>query len=85
MKKIINSLYLRLVVLKTIRLYQKFLSPDHSIFSSVLPYGCRFKPTCSEYAYTAVEKYGIIKGGFLGIKRIFRCHPFNRGGFDPVP
>jgi putative membrane protein insertion efficiency factor len=45
---------------------------------------CRFNPTCSEYSYQAVEKYGVIKGLFLGLKRIIRCHPWSRGGNDPV-
>ncbi len=46
---------------------------------------CRFRPTCSEYTYQAVEKYGAGKGLFLGLKRIIRCHPWNPGGFDPIP
>ncbi|MCS7093127.1 MAG: membrane protein insertion efficiency factor YidD [Patescibacteria group bacterium] len=45
---------------------------------------CRFTPSCSEYTYQAVEKYGVIKGLLLGLKRVLRCHPFSRGGFDPV-
>lgn len=45
---------------------------------------CRFYPTCSEYTYQAIEKYGIAKGFFLGLKRIVRCHPWNKGGFDPL-
>lgn len=45
---------------------------------------CRFRPTCSEYNYQTVEKYGVIKGLFLGLKRIIRCHPWNKGGYDPV-
>jgi putative membrane protein insertion efficiency factor len=77
--------FFRQIVLSAIRLYQKTLSPDHGLFSLVTPYGCRFQPTCSEYTYQAIAKYGIIKGGWLGIKRIFRCHPWSRGGHDPVP
>jgi putative membrane protein insertion efficiency factor len=46
---------------------------------------CRYKPTCSEYTYQAVEKYGSAKGLILGLKRIVRCHPFAKGGYDPVP
>ncbi|PIV62338.1 membrane protein insertion efficiency factor YidD, partial [Candidatus Roizmanbacteria bacterium CG01_land_8_20_14_3_00_33_9] len=45
---------------------------------------CRFHPTCSQYTYQAVEKYGSLKGLWLGFKRIIRCHPWNKGGFDPV-
>ena len=66
------------VVLWLIRLYQKTIS-------RALPPSCRFIPSCSEYTYQAVEKHGLIKGGWLGIKRIARCHPLNPGGYDPVP
>jgi putative membrane protein insertion efficiency factor len=61
-----------------IRLYQKTIS-------RALPPSCRFVPSCSEYTYQAIEKYGILKGGWLGLKRISRCHPLNPGGYDPVP
>jgi putative membrane protein insertion efficiency factor len=61
-----------------IRLYQILLSP-------VLGPACRFEPTCSEYAYQAISTHGVIKGGWLSIKRILRCHPFHAGGYDPVP
>jgi uncharacterized protein len=72
-------------VLSIIKLYQKTLSPDHGFLAHRHPYGyCRFRPTCSDYTYQAVERYGVIKGGFMGIKRILRCNPFNKGGFDPV-
>lgn len=66
------------LTLKSIRLYKRFLSP-------MLPSACRFEPTCSVYTYQAIEKYGVFKGGWMGIKRISRCHPFNPGGYDPVP
>lgn len=73
------------VVLKLIRLYQKTISPDHGFFSFLHPHGhCRFKPTCSEYGYQAIEKYGIIRGGFRAMWRILRCHPWSKGGYDPV-
>ncbi len=68
-----------------IRLYQKTLSPDHGPLKAKFPYGyCRFQPTCSEYTYQAIEKYGIIKGGLMGSWRILRCNPFSKGGEDPV-
>lgn len=53
--------------------------------SKVLPPSCRFYPSCSHYGYDAIAKYGLIKGGWLTIKRVGRCHPFNPGGYDPVP
>ena len=61
-----------------IRLYQMTVS-------KVLPPSCRFLPTCSEYTHEAISRYGIAKGIWLGMKRISRCHPFNSGGYDPVP
>jgi hypothetical protein len=68
-----------------IRVYQRTLSPDHGIFSQVTPYGCKFYPTCSEYAAQAVAKHGVARGSWLGTKRILRCHPFTAGGVDEVP
>ncbi len=61
-----------------IRVYQMTLS-------RALPPSCRFYPSCSEYTLQAVTKYGVFKGGWLGAKRILRCHPFHPGGYDPVP
>ena len=69
---------LRRLALLLIRFYQLTLS-------RVLPPSCRFTPTCSVYTYQAIEKYGFFKGGWLGVKRISRCHPLNPGGYDPVP
>lgn len=61
-----------------IRLYQRTLS-------KVLPPSCRFYPSCSQYSYEAIRKYGLLKGSWLGFRRILRCNPFNPGGYDPVP
>ncbi len=61
----------------TIVFYQKLISP-------ILPTSCRFYPTCSDYSRQAIEKYGLARGCWLGIKRILRCHPFYPGGYDPV-
>lgn len=73
-------------ILKIIKIYQKYFSPDQSPFYSFHPlFGvCKFYPTCSEYAYQAIEKYGIFKGLFKTILRILRCHPFSHGGYDPL-
>ena len=54
-------------------------------YSKNTPAVCRFYPTCSHYTYQAIERFGVIKGVYLGAKRILRCHPFSKGGFDPVP
>ena len=73
-------------VLWWIYIYQKTLSLDHGPFKFLVPFGqCRFRPTCSEYTYEAVERFGVIKGSILGGKRILKCHPFHEGGWDPVP
>jgi putative membrane protein insertion efficiency factor len=66
------------VFLTFIRFYQKWIS-------RFLPSSCRFYPSCSEYTFQAIEKYGVLKGGWMGVRRIGRCHPFHPGGFDPVP
>jgi putative membrane protein insertion efficiency factor len=68
---------MKYLVLDFLRLYKTFLSP-------FFPPSCRFTPTCSEYAAQAVEKYGAMRGTWLGAKRILRCQPFCKGGFDPV-
>ncbi|MDR2599993.1 MAG: membrane protein insertion efficiency factor YidD [Oscillospiraceae bacterium] len=66
------------ILIGIVRFYRKHLSsPTQS--------KCRFIPTCSVYSLEALEKYGATKGSMLTIKRIFRCHPFNKGGYDPVP
>lgn len=77
--------YPRYFVMKMIRIYQKTLSFDHGIFKGMFPGGyCRFRPTCSEYGYQAVEKYGVLKGGAMICWRVLRCNPFSKGGDDPV-
>ena len=65
------------IILFMIKCYQKI--------SSLTPPRCRFYPTCSEYTKQAILKHGLIKGSWLGIKRIAKCHPLNEGGYDPVP
>jgi putative membrane protein insertion efficiency factor len=66
------------MALGLIRLYQMTIS------QIALP-SCRFVPSCSQYTYEAIEKYGFFRGTWMGMKRLVRCHPFNRGGYDPVP
>lgn len=74
------------IVLFLIKAYQKTISLDHGLLSRFFPTRvCRFHPSCSHYTYEAVEKFGIIKGVYLGARRVSRCHPWNDGGFDPVP
>lgn len=70
-------------LLFAITLHQKFITP---VVDSIFGAGktCRFEPTCSHYAYHAVEKYGVVKGSFMGLSRILRCHPFAKGGYDPI-
>ena len=69
---------MRSVALRLIRFYQHYISPG-------LGSNCRFYPSCSQYTYEAVEKYGVGRGSWMGFKRILRCNPFSKGGFDPVP
>ena len=66
------------LMILVVRGYQVVLSPH-------LPASCRYYPTCSHYAIEALEKHGALRGGWLAVKRIARCHPFRPGGFDPVP
>lgn len=68
----------RQAVVLLIRAYQRLISP-------LLPPACRFTPTCSAYALTSVERHGVIRGGWLALRRVSRCHPWSPGGHDPVP
>ena len=69
---------MKTVLIEMIRFYRSFISP-------LKPPCCRFTPTCSEYALQAIEKYGALKGSWLAVKRIIRCNPFCKGGYDPLP
>jgi uncharacterized protein len=72
-KKIVIAPFLLLI-----RVYQYIISP-------LLPAACRFQPTCSSYMFEALKKHGLLKGGWLGMKRIGKCHPWGSSGYDPVP
>ena len=68
----------KIVFLFLLDVYRRYISPLKSPC-------CRYIPTCSEYAMIAIERYGAMRGGWLALKRILRCHPFHEGGYDPVP
>lgn len=69
---------MKTVLIALVRFYRYAISP-------MLGRNCRFHPTCSEYAIEALERYGALRGGWMAAKRVGRCHPFNPGGYDPVP
>jgi uncharacterized protein len=69
--------YARLATLHLLRAYKFAISP-------MLPAACRYVPTCSEYAMEAVERFGVLRGGWLALRRLLRCHPFGSSGYDPV-
>ncbi len=73
-----TDIIVKAIALALIRLYQVTLSP-------LLGRACRFYPTCSAYTYEAISRYGVLKGSYLGARRLLRCHPFHAGGVDPVP
>jgi len=66
------------ITLALIRVYQRLVAP-------LLPRACRFEPSCSHYGYEAISRYGILRGGWLAVKRVGRCQPLCSGGYDPVP
>jgi uncharacterized protein len=65
-------------MIAAIRFYQRWISPS-------TPASCRFYPSCSEYAAEAMARHGVVRGGWLALRRLLRCHPFHPGGYDPVP
>ncbi len=67
------------ILIAIVKLYRKYISPMKRVPT------CRFTPTCSEYALEALQRYGAVKGSYLAVRRILKCHPFHKGGFDPVP
>ncbi|MCP3982661.1 MAG: membrane protein insertion efficiency factor YidD [bacterium] len=68
----------RSILIGIIRFYKRYISP-------YLPPACRYQPSCSEYAMEAIEVHGVLRGSYLAVCRLARCHPFTKGGFDPVP
>lgn len=68
---------MRTVVIGVLTGYKRWVSP-------MLPSACRYRPTCSEYMMEAVERYGVLRGVWMGVRRLLRCHPFHAGGYDPV-
>jgi len=68
----------RVIALGLVKIYQRGLSP-------LVPPACKYRPTCSEYCAEAISRYGVLRGGWIGVRRLLRCNPFVRGGFDPVP
>jgi uncharacterized protein len=73
------------ILIFTISVYKKTLSPDHGFVKNFFPNGaCIYRPTCSEYTMESIKEFGAIRGSIKGFKRILRCHPFKEGGYDPV-
>ena len=70
---------MKIILIKIIRFYQKYLSALKGRAT------CIYTPTCSQYAIEAIERFGVFKGGYLAVRRLLKCHPFHKGGYDPVP
>jgi len=68
---------MKIVFISILSFYKRFISP-------LIPHSCRFHPTCSEYAIEAVTRHGAFRGSIMAVKRLFKCHPFHPGGYDPV-
>lgn len=78
--------FFKFPLLVIIRVYQRTLSFDHGLLRGRFPNGfCPFQPTCSQFGYEAIEKHGVLRGAGMAGWRILRCHPFTKGGYDPVP
>ena len=85
---LLSTFYLlpRRIATAAIRAYQRTLSPDTGWFRALYPHGyCKFTPTCSAYTHQAIERYGVLRGCWLGFQRVLRCNPWHRGGIDLVP
>ncbi len=76
-KLFISNLF-KLLVISFIKIYQRFVSP-------FFPSSCKFSPSCSKYGIEAINKYGVLKGSVLTVKRILKCNPWSKGGYDPIP
>tara|TARA_X000000950_G_scaffold286382_1_gene395109 strand:- start:3917 stop:4168 length:252 start_codon:yes stop_codon:yes gene_type:complete len=76
-KLFISNLF-KLLVINFIKIYQRFVSP-------FFPSSCKFSPSCSKYGIEAINKYGVLKGSVLTVKRILKCNPWSKGGYDPIP
>ncbi len=74
-----DYIVMKRILIRLVKLYRKYISPMKRVPT------CRFTPTCSEYALEAIERHGAVKGTYLAVRRILKCHPFHEGGFDPVP
>jgi putative membrane protein insertion efficiency factor len=84
MLRLVNKI-IALPIIALIIVYQKTISPDSSFWGRKLGIRvCRFQPTCSQYAVLALRKYGLLKGAWLAVKRLLKCHPGNLGGYDPL-